>query len=222
MKIAVILAEFGKPAPDVSQYRECWPDADIQVFGDADVPRIPQFEGPRYGWRMNDYWAIRKALDSGADVAIAVDGDMWIADMDKMRTLPLLAQRFGICLPINPRYTVTRDTMDGADAGDRRGTPIGIPDIRDGAPSVNCSPVAIDTTKVNGVRLAEAYCSEMLTAPVRGPLAWWRAMVKTGIAPLILPPQFCVCSRHIGVGGEIFLHLGHEDVKRHYGYRRTS
>lgn len=134
MKIAVILAEFGKPAPDVSQYRECWPDADIQVFGDADVPRIPQFEGPRYGWRMNDYWTIRKALESGADVAIPVDGDMWISDMTKMRTLPLLAQRFGICLPLNPRYTVQRDFEDGADVTGC------VDQLLWQAPSVNCSP----------------------------------------------------------------------------------
>ena len=215
MKIAVILAEFGKPAPDVSQYRECWPDADIQVFGDADVPRIPQFEGPRYGWRANDYWTIRKALDSGADVAIPVDGDMWISDMTKMRTLPLLAQRFGICLPLNPRYTVQRDFEDGADVTGC------VDQLLWQAPSVNCSPVAISLRDMRA-SLAHAYCEEILARPVRGPLAWWRAMGSTGIAPLILPPQWCVCERHIGIGGEIMLHHGHASVKRHYGNLRIA
>ena len=73
MKIAIILAEFGKPAPDVSQYRECWPDANIGVYSEADCPPVAQFEGDRYGWRMNDYYSIRKALEneSGAGRPVA-------------------------------------------------------------------------------------------------------------------------------------------------------
>jgi hypothetical protein len=56
----------------------------------------------------------------------------------------------------------------------------------------------------------------MLERPVRGPIAWARAMFATGITPLILPPQWCVCERHIGIGGEIMIHEGHEAAKRHY------
>ena len=218
MKIAIILAEFGKPAPDVSQYRECWPDANIGVYSEADCPPVAQFEGDRYGWRMNDYYSIRKALEneSGADVAIVVDGDMWICDMPKMRTLPKLAERFGICLPLNPRYTVALDTMVGADS-DHSPDP-----LRSGAPGVNCSPVAISLQNMRAVQLAHTYCTEMLERPVRGPLAWWRAMERTGTAPLILPPQWCVCERHIGIGGEIMLHHGHDAVKRQYGNLRIA
>ena len=62
----------------------------------------------------------------------------------------------------------------------------------------------------------------MLANPMRGPLAWWQAMWDTGLTPLILPPQWCVCEKHIGIGGEIMLHHGHAAVKRHYGNVRLG
>ena len=222
MKLAIVIAEYGKPAPDVSQYRECWPEADIQVFGGNDLPETPQLDPahPRYGWRMNDYWKVRKMLDCGADVAICFDADMWIGNRFAAQQLVPLAIQFGVCLPVNPRYIVKRDFLDGADNG-------GVIDQMTWyGPSLNCSPVAISLTRgINCERakkLAEEYCWLMLARPHRGPLVWWRAMLSTGITPLALPPQFCVCERHIGVGDEAILHVGHEAVKRHYGNRRTG
>lgn len=222
MKLAIILAEYGKPAPDVTQYRETWPEADIQVFSGTDLPDVPQLDPahPRYGWRMNDYWKVRKMLDSGADIAMCFDGDMRIVDREAARTLPLLAERFGICLPINPRYTVQRDSVDGADvaAFEDYGVLTG--------PGVNCSPIALSLHRDCmdpgfGLHVAEEYCEQMLANPVRGPLAWWKAMWNMQFSPLILPPQWCVCERHIGVGGEIILHEGHASVKRHYAGMAT-
>jgi hypothetical protein len=216
LKIAIVLAEFGKPAPDVTQYRETWPGADIRVYGDADVARLPQFEGPRYGWRANDYWTVRKALDSDADVALCFDGDMRIVNREAARTLTSLAMVFGVCLPINPRYLQWVDFEAGADVS-------GTLDADERwAPSVNCSPIAISLKDLERRQLAEEYCWQMENYPVRGPVAWWRAMMHTGIAPLILPPQWCVCSRHVGIGGEIILHEGHDVVKRHYAGMMTK
>ena len=213
VKLAIILAEYGKPAPDVSQYRECWPEADIQVFGGNDLPETPRLDPahPRYGWRMNDWGKIRKCLDSGSDVAISFDADMWIRDRDAARQIVPLAMTFGICMPINPRYVVKRDFVDGAD------TPACIDQTTWYGPSFNCSPVAINLGSKRSVWLAEEYCRIILQTPQRGPLAWWEAMKFTGVIPLPLPPQFCVCERHIGVGDEAILHMGHAAVARHYG-----
>jgi hypothetical protein len=212
MKLAIILAEYGKPAPDVTQYRETWPEADVQVFSGSDLPDVPQLDPahPRYGWRMNDYYKVRKMLDSGADVAMCFDGDMRIVNREAARTLPLLAERFGICLPINPRYTVQRDFTDGADVISCTDQTMWY------GPSVNCSPIALRLSSISARFLAERYCRRMEAHPERGPIAWWNAMLETGLNPMLLPPQWCVCERHIGVGGEIILHEGHAAVKRHY------
>ena len=211
-RIAIILAEYGRPAPDVTQYRETWPEANIQVFSGSDLPDVPQLDPkhPRYGWRMNDYYKVRKMLDSGADVAMCFDADMRIVDREAARTLPLLADTFGVCLPINPRYLVKVDFQVGADVTGATDQTMWY------GPSVNCSPIAIDLRDVERRELAEEYCRIMLEHPKRGPVAWWHAMLNTAIVPLILPPQWCVCERHIGVGGEIILHTGHASVKRHY------
>ena len=229
MKLAIIIAEYGHPAPDVTQYRETWPEADIQVFSGSDLPDVPQLDPthPRYGWRMNDYWKVRKMLDSGADVAMCFDGDMRIVNREAARTLPLLAERFGICLPINPRYLVRVDGAVGADTNWRPDAADHRHDLTGGTgTSVNCSPIAIrlapwhvdDSPNGGGMaqQLAEVYCQEMLDDPVRGPIAWWRAMWRTGISPLILGPQWCTCERNIGCGNEIVIHEGHAAVKRHY------
>ncbi len=217
---AIVLAEFGKDAPDVSQFRRCWPYAKIHVFRDSDVPRVPEFEGPRYGWRMNDYVTIQKAhellLSGEAETVLCFDADMRIVDDCAVQELVQFAKIFGVALPLNPRYTVRRDFVDGADVrlDDE-------PKLWHG-PSLNCSPVALSYSgkRGDGARaLVEAYLRQMLAAPERGPMCWWRAMEATGVAPLILPPQWCICNRHIGVGGEIVLHEGHEDVKRYYAGR---
>lgn len=212
VRIAIVIAEYGKPAPDVTQYRETWPGADIQVYSGHDLPDVPQLDPahPRYGWRMNDFYKVRKMLDSGADVAMCFDSDMRIVDRNAARTLPLLAERFGICLPLNPRYTVRRDFEDGADVTGATDQTMWY------GPSLNCSPIAINLRDPAGRELAEEYCRIMLQHPQRGPMVWAHAMQNTAIVPLILPPQWCVCEKHIGCGNEILLHEGHDAVKRHY------
>lgn len=224
-RIAIILAEHGRPSPDVTQYRETWPEAEIQVYHGNDLPDTPELDpsSPRYGWRMNDYFKVRKMLDSGADIAMCFDSDMWIVDREAARTLVPLADNFGLCLPLNPRYSVRRDVIDGADVSYQTAN-VCLDDspVLGYGPGVNCSPIAINLSNKRAVAVAEQYCFRMLQEPTRGPLAWWQAMWDESWAPLILPPQYCVCERHIGIGGEIILHHGHEAVKRHYGYRRVS
>jgi hypothetical protein len=215
MKLAIILAEFGRPAPDVTQFRETWPEAEIQVFGDSDVPKAPQFAGSRFGWRMNDYWKVRKLLDSGADIAISFDSDMRIVNRLDARTLPLLAERFGLCLPLNPRYLVRVDTQIGADSD-------GVLDETRGCGlAMNCTPIALNLHHPQAVEVAEWYCHLMLSSPVRGPVNWWRAVWHSHWSPCILPPQWCVCIEHIGCKDPIILHEGHGPVRTFYETMRS-
>jgi hypothetical protein len=212
VKLAIILAEFGKPAPDTSQFRRFFPEAEIQFFNEFDVMNLyPPHE--RHGYRMNDYWKVKKLLTSGADIAISFDADMRIVS-DDVKTLPLFAENFGLCLPANPRHLVRVDTLVGAD-GDR------ILDETNGTGyAYNCTPIALNLHHDTAVECAEEYCRQMIFRPVRGPLAWWRAAWETGFAPYLLPPQWCVCEKDIDCGNEIILHEGHDSVKQHYRDRR--
>lgn len=210
MKLAIVLAEFGRLAPDITQFFQTWPGADIHIWKDGDVPMPPQFAGPRQGWRMNDFVKVRKLLDSGADIAISFDADMRIVNREDARVLPLLAERFGLCLPLNPRYLVRVDTAIGADSD-------GVLDETRGCGlSLNCSPIALNLHDSDARICAENYCDEMLARPVRGPIAWWRAIWQTGFFPCVLPPQWCVCAENVGCGNEIVLHIGHQKVRKYY------
>ena len=211
MRLAIVLAEFGRPAPDTTQFHRYFPDAEVQVFSDGDVPDL--FEPhPRHGWRSNDFWKVRKLLDSGADVAISFDADMRIVSED-VRALPFLAARFGLCLPANPRCLVRVDTSIGADSDHQLDRTNGT------GYAVNCSPIALSLKYPRAVQVAEAYCEYMLANPCRGPLAWWRTIWSTGFSPCLLPPQWCVCAENIGCGNEIVLHDGHDAVRHHYAWK---
>ncbi len=212
MTLAVVLAEFGRPTPDLEQFRRYFPEASIQYH--TDCPDV--FEPHRrWPWRMNDYWKVRKALDSGADIAIAFDGDMRIVS-ERVRSILPLAERFGLCLPANPRLLVKRDTEIGADSDGELDETGGL------GFALNCTPIAINLRDERAVRTAETFCEIMRERPVRGPLAWWRACYRTGFSPCLLPFQWCVCQEHIGIGDEIILHVGHEKVARYYAAHRTS
>ena len=119
--VEIVMAEFapGRPTlePTLSSVRRTWPEATVTLYTNIDldpafwgvdklVPTENRFGGSRAGWRGSDYYQIVGLLaESDADVAIAVDKDMHIISEDAARELPNLAQRFGLCVPQNPRGT---------------------------------------------------------------------------------------------------------------------
>ena len=71
--------------------------------------------GHRSGYHAADYYKFYGMLNSPHETAIAMDSDMLV--MSKaVRTLPYLAKKFGICLPINPRLLVNIDSTKGDDS----------------------------------------------------------------------------------------------------------
>ena len=205
--LELIFAEFGRPRPDVEKFLRWFPGATARVITESNIA----FNGPRAGWRLNDYWKARGLWETKAEVAIAFDSDMEIVSQD-VQTLPILADRFGLCLPANPRWLVRTDTLIGADSDK-------ILDSSNGTGfAMNCSPIAFCRgANFVAVEVVEQ-CWRILRAhPIRGPLAWWRAAWQARFCPCILPPQWCVCQEHIGIGNEIILHVGHEKVKEFYG-----
>lgn len=215
MSLEIILCEFGKRAPDVSQFRRYFPDATISVYGDGDCDAIFDRSHPRFGWRMNDYWKARKLYESKADVAIAFDADMRIVSAD-VRALPLFARTFGLCLPANPRHLVRVDTLIGADSD-------GVLDETNGTGyALNCTPIVFGTHDDFARGVIQNFMRLMEEKPVRGPVAWWRACYMQGFSPYLLPPQWCVCEADIGCGNEIILHEGHDKVRKYYSAVRAS
>lgn len=193
-----VLAEFGR-TPDTKNL-EYYIDK-VRVCQEAEEI----FDGDRKGWRMNDYYKVKMLLESKEDVAISFDADMFICS-DKFYQIVPLVEKFGMCIPMNPRYTVEYDARIGADGGEDKWM----------AHAMNMSPIAFNTKNKKARKMLETYLYLMETNPRRGTLVMWRAIWITGFMPCILPPQWCVCREHIGVGDEIILHIGHDEVRDHY------
>jgi hypothetical protein len=207
--LEIVLAEFnGQFKPNIENIKKYFPEAEVNVYSNG-------FDGPfkkgdeRYGNRMNDYWKVRLLLSSKADIAISLDADVLIVS-DKVRAITPLVNKFGLCLPANPRKLVYVDTMIGADS-DRQ-----LDDTEGMGYAMNMTPIAFNTKNLQARRVLEAYIKIMETNPVRGPLAMWRAVYQTGFYPCILPPQWCVCKSDVNVDNAIIAHIGHDIVRARY------
>ena len=226
----IILAQFGprsdKIEPSYGSLKSIFPDASFKMYSDTPHPGLPfptevvqppyDRGHPRYGYRCNDLYKAVGLLESTHDVSMAIDNDMWVFD-PRAKALVALTERFGMCLPANPRLLVKVDTLVGEDS-DRY---LGQLDQGTGY-AVNMSPITLSKKCKPALDLLIRYTGIMRNQPVRGPLAMWRAiwMGDDFFNPYILPPQWCVCAEDVGVGDELILHVGHEKVANHYGTPR--
>ena len=57
----------------------------------------------------------------------------------------------------------------------------------------------------------------MIDCPCRGPVMMAKTIYEaTKFNPYVLPLNWCVCQENIGIGNEIILHVGHQQVKKYY------
>lgn len=144
-------------------------------------------DSPRWGVRNCNYWSAYAALNT-FDSCLVLNDDMRIVSKGFEDGFTL-AERFGVCVPLNPRVYVKYNAM-GTDANDE--------DFKEGkdgpkhAPACNMSPLFVSRTSIQAQTLICAYMIELQTC-MRGTLAFWKASWKTGITPLYLPEQWCVC-----------------------------
>ena len=223
MNISFIFAQFGTKQtvePSYSSILKYFKDANFVVYTDdsnASFPKgvnvklvNPIFEiNHRYGNRCNDLFKAIGLLDSEDEYAIALDNDMRIVSNEVKTILPI-TKRFGLCLPCNPRHLVRVDNSIGADSDNV------FDETNGNTYAVNMSPISLYTSDVDSRDILSNYVEEIKTTPIRGPTAMWRAIWKSKSNPYLLPPQWCVCQEHCGIGGEIMLHVGHEKVRKYY------
>lgn len=143
-------------------------------------------DSPRWGVRNCNVLSAKFALGLPFDSVCVLNDDMRIASPGFVDGFALAA-RFGVCVPMNPRVYVKYNAM-GADASPH--------DVRvDGpeyAPACNVSPMFVCRHHDSATTLLTAYLNELQTC-MRGTQAFWRASWQTGITPMYLPEQWCVC-----------------------------
>ena len=202
-------------------------DYEIDVSGfdiETEVKVVDKISsGHRSGYHAADYYKFYGMLNSPHETAIAMDSDM-LAMSKAVRTLPYLAKKFGICLPINPRLLVNIDSTKGDDSNY---------DIQEDKSNgwgltYNLTPMACNPKDSRTKKLLTSVCEHLQKRQGRGATAVWRGMRDTGITPNTLSFHWCVCDSGLGMYAEppagnvvgiknpIMLHIGHKKVKNHY------
>lgn len=173
----------------------------------------------RYHNRNNDYWKIKGAL-SCFEQALILDDDMRIVNEQFTQGFDFAA-KYGLCLPINPRtyFGIDREIGDDVSISALKQT-IDIPYY---LPANNMGTIFFDTRLPLTRMVLDYYLRFMEGFPCRGPVAMAAACYRTETAPLLLTEEWCVCGGYTNYKSRsnkridpIFLHIGHEDVKKWY------
>jgi len=204
LKRAIIICSFGD--------RKCYLDMlfkslrQYPYIGDVwlitDVPRelmgvnIHLLRPDQLEWKDHLRWPIRNtnlwlakaSLWEQYESVCCLNDDMYICNRGYMDGFAL-AEKFGVCVPMNPRVYVKYNAM-GADTieEDRKETDKG-PIY---GPACNMSPMFVCRLHDHAKFLIETYIEELHNC-MRGTLAFWLASYRTGVTPLYLPEQWCVC-----------------------------
>jgi|TARA_B100000315_G_scaffold141928_1_gene131009 hypothetical protein len=248
MKVEFIFSEFGlrttanQPGgftdefrldPTYSSVKQFFPDAKLTLYTDreelatnysdvevrlVDIDNSPFTKSNhRWGWHCCDYYEAKGLLNSDADIAISVDSDLMFVS-DEVRTLLLITDKFGLCVPTNERQMVKVDGIHTR--GNDGDYYIDEDESRGNCLTYDLWWASFCTRKKRGRFWLEEFCRLMETNPKRAPLQMSRATWNTGIYPYSMPQQWGVGSGYIGCGNEIILHVGHTNVQDHYLEKR--
>ena len=189
-------------------------------------------------WLDHPRWGVRNCNTLSASASLTLFESSCILNDDMRIVSPnfvdgfTLAERFGVCVPLNPRIYVKYNAQ-GADAEPNDFVP-----ERDGpeyGPACNVSPMFVCKMHNSAKTLIEAYLVELQVC-MRGTLAFARASWRCGVAPVYLPEHWCVCGSSArpvrdtvkiirGVKQTIepmMLHWGQEEVRRVFARKDLS
>lgn len=201
MKTCILLVSFGRDTDSMELHLSYTPYP-VYVYKDMEN----KHEGIRSGYRNSNYWRIRKIMDllEEFDQVCYLDNDMCVIDegfWDGFR----LAEKFGFCIPMNPRAFVGVDADKGVDANTT-------PEVYHGTAWNN----AVIFASQKGLPFMKAILDENINRPQRGPMTMWEAAWHTGYVPYILPYQYCVCCPHLWIEKPLALHCGSVVVREYY------
>lgn len=180
-------------------------------------------------WVGHPRWGVRNCNVFSAHASLSLFESSCVLNDDMRIVHPghkdgfTLAERFGVCVPMNPRIYVKYNAM-GTDAQERDYNPR--IDGPEHAPACNMSPMFVCKLHQSADILIRAYIEELQTC-MRGTLAFWRASWKTGITPVYLPEQWCVCAssaKHIQTYTKVLQGRVHsiEPMMLHWGQKEVQ
>jgi len=177
-----------------------------------------QWQGHRrYHNRQNDFWKIIKAPEEFEQVLI-LDDDMRIVNEGFAQGFDI-AERFGMCLPVNPRTYVGLDVKVGDDVDSPVKDSLRYVGVPYYLTANNMGVLFLDNRFYKVDKIIAHYRTFMIQFPCRGPVAMAAACWTSKKTPYFLPEEWCACGGYTEFKmrsrkriDPIFLHVGHEDV----------
>ena len=232
MKRGIVMAEFGSRGSqihDTIKNVRTVSQLPIVIYSDRHYPDLGEGvtlnvlpdesimwkSHRRYFNRNNDYWKV-EAARLEFDLTLVLDDDMRIVHEHFMQGFDL-AEKFGMCIPLNPRVYFGIDREVGDDVPD---------DVRKDSVNIpyhmtanNMGVLFFNNRNSHTDRVMLQYTNYMLTHPCRGPVAMGISCWNEDFAPYFLPEEWCLCGGHTEFRyrsnkriDPIFLHVGHPDV----------
>lgn len=175
----------------------------------------------RWGQRNGDYWEFMAVYDEGG-LCCYLDDDIRIVSKQFLQGFEL-AEKFGICFPLNPRCHYGLDRNVGADVDGVIRELQDVAEIPYCGSAVNCGVMFVNVENSRASRLLTTIIHFIRESPCRGPVAVNVAAWQCGHFPYLLSEKWCICNGKGGQeirGGQIIepvaLHTGHKDIERWY------
>lgn len=211
--------------PSYSTLKHYFPNAKFIVYSDFDLNvegvelrKIPQEtfdlfeEHPRKLYRLVQYLKLQAITNSQADIAIAIDSDMFVFS-DEIYRLIYITDKFGFCVPSSNGLSMNFDVANSLDT-------YPITDDSNGfGGTFNITPMTLKTSDIRGKEFYTECMKATVAKGSRSSISMWNAAWKTGIYPYLLPREFCVCRGSEGIDNEVILHIGHQSVADYYNIK---
>lgn len=211
--------------PSLSTLKKYFPKAKFTVYSDFDLHiegvqlikvQTPVLQDkknlPRHFYHLADYYKFKGMLNSDADIAIAIDSDMFVWS-EHIYSLIYMTEKFGFCVPNSSAQSMNFEIATSLDT-------LPIEDESRGFGSAcNITPMTLAKTSERGQAFYQACCDIMEQEPSRASIVMWKAAWKTTAYPYTLPKEFCVCRGSEGIGNEVILHVGHPSVTEYYNVK---
>ena len=184
-----------------------WHNTDMEYDVDALETYCPQSYPVREANRNSSLQRLRALQQSPADQVCYLDNDVYVVNNEFRRGFDI-AEKYGLCLPINPRSFIRGDGGDlevGADVSDYdREQTEGMQYMT----ACNMGVMFYDRWHQTAKKFLDVLINEQTTHPSRGQAALARAINKSNWHPYVLAQQWCTCRK---IPNPLAIHVGSKD-----------
>lgn len=181
-------------------------DIDLKLSGIKVIRYKRRSYEKREEIRNSSLIRLEALLSSPSDTTLYLDNDVIIVS-EYFQEGFVIANRFGLALPQNPRIFLGTEMQIGQDVSDHDKKMLR--NVPKHTMTFNSGVIFYSR---RSKQLVQTWRDEQLTNPSRGQMSMWRAFWALGESPHALPINWLVCDSHVGIANPLALHIGHQNI----------